>query len=180
MKKIILLTILITVFISACSTVIIEDMFQGDSPMGGSWRIGNYSSNGERIYFTASNESGERIPYSGGPAFGGMMMGTQATCASCHGSDGRGGDHWMHMELMDAPDIRLEALLGEAEEHGEAADDHDDDHADAHEGYDLETFEKAVVFGQHPDGDPLDNDMPRWRLSEKDLRDLFDFLMTLD
>ena len=179
MKTITPLVILLVVFISGCGPVIGE-MFQGDSPMGGSWSAGNYSSNGERIYFTASNDRGEQVPYSGGPSFGGMMMGTQVTCASCHGADGRGGSHWMHMDLMDAPDIRLEALQGEAEEHGEAADDHDDEHADAHEVYDLETFEKAVVLGQHPNGDPLDNDMPRWRINEEDLEDLFEFLDTLD
>ena len=179
MKKVVPITVLLVAFISGCGPVIGE-MFQGDSPMGGGWSTGNYSSNGERIYFTASNDRGERIPYSGGSSFGGMMMEIQVTCASCHGTDGRGGSHRMHMELMDAPDIRYEALLEEAEEHGEPSDDHDDEHADSHEGYDLETFEKAVVFGQHPDGDPLDYDMPRWQMSEKDLEDLFDFLMTLD
>lgn len=35
---------------------------------------GSFASNGERIYFTATNEQGESIPYEGGPAFGGMMM----------------------------------------------------------------------------------------------------------
>ena len=73
---------------------------------------GVYASNGERIYFTATNDRGKRITYTGGPAFGGMMMGGQLTCASCHGSDGSGGPHFMHMQLMDAPDIRWAALAG--------------------------------------------------------------------
>ena len=52
-----------------------------------------FSSNGERIYFTGSNEGGVRITYRGGPAFGspGMMMNTQLSCASCHGVNARGG-----------------------------------------------------------------------------------------
>ena len=34
---------------------------------------------------------------------------------------------------------------------------------------DLATFRKAVVDGEHPDGDSLDRDMPRWRMSDADL-----------
>ena len=52
-----------------------------------------FSSNGERIYFTGSNERGVRITYRGGPAFGspGMMMNTHLTCAACHGVEASGG-----------------------------------------------------------------------------------------
>ncbi len=134
---------------------------------GGRWR-----SNGERIYFTATNERGERIPYRGGPAFGGMM-GASLTCASCHGPDGRGGRHVMHMQVMDAPDIRIAAMAAEEAEEGE------DEHAEAHADYSLDDFRRAVVEGKHPNGDPLDTDMPRWQLSDEDLADLFAFLQTL-
>jgi hypothetical protein len=85
------------------------------------------------------------------------------------------------MTVMDAPDIRLEALSGELEGHGDSSEnDHDDGHADVHDGYDFETFKMAVVFGEHPDGSSLDNDMPRWELSDQDLADLFEFISTLD
>ena len=47
-------------------------------------------SNGERIYFTATNVDGDWVRYSGGPRFGGMMMGSYLTCAACHGPEGRG------------------------------------------------------------------------------------------
>jgi len=130
---------------------------------GGRWR-----SNGERIYFTATNERGERIPYRGGPAFGGMM-GASLTCASCHGPDGRGGRHVMHMQVMDAPDIRIASLAAEEAAEGESE----------HEGYTLDDFRRAVVEGKHPDGDPLDADMPRWQLNDDDLADLFAFLQSL-
>lgn len=116
-----------------------------------------YASNGERIYFTATNDRGERIAYRGGPAFGGMMMGSQLTCASCHDSDGSGGPHSMHMQLMDAPDIRWAALAG------------------------LDTFRGLAVEGVRPTGEILSSDMPRWNLSDEDLLDLADFLRsTLD
>ncbi|GAB4473953.1 MAG: hypothetical protein Kow0088_09630 [Anaerolineales bacterium] len=131
-------------------------------------------SNGERIYYTATNAQGEVIRYRGGPAFGGMMGGGLA-CVSCHGPDGRGGPHSMHMWQMDAPDIRYRTLASEDEEHGNEAQE-----SDQHGGeYDLETFRKAVVLGQHPNGEPLSADMPRWLIADDDLADLFEFLKTL-
>jgi cytochrome c oxidase subunit 2 len=130
--------------------------------------------NGERIYFTATNDRGDRISYTGGPNFGGMMMGTYLTCAACHGPEARGGEHVMHMQVMNAPDIRYSALSGEAEEH--SGGEENPEHAGEHEGYDLEDFRLAVVEGVHPDGEPLDRDMPRWRMDDQDLADLFAFL----
>jgi hypothetical protein len=142
---------------------------------GGWFGSRNFASNGERIYFTATNDNGQRIPYTGGPNFGGMMMGsgTNLACDSCHGSDGRGGFHTMHMDVMDAPDIRFVTLSNEADEHG------DDEHGDEHGEYDLEAFRRAVVDGKHPDGDALSREMPRWRMDDKDLADLFMFLESL-
>ncbi len=161
MKANVLLFLIGALLLSACTA----------SPMGvGFWR--NYESNGERIYFTATNDSGKSIRYSDGPAYGGMMMDSQLSCASCHNSDGTGGEHVMHMQWMDAPDIRFAALSGE--EHG-----HDDDHDDDHGEYDLEAFRQAVVEGLHPDGESLSADMPRWKFSDQDLADLFEFLQTL-
>ena len=129
----------------------------------------NYTTNGELIYFTATNEQGEYISYTGGLAYGGMMGGRLA-CVSCHGEDGHGGLHWMHMQQMVAPDIRYSALLN----------DHDEgDEEMPMDEYDLETFRNAVVLGQHPDGDSLSYDMPRWKMSDTDLADLLDFLKTL-
>lgn len=136
-------------------------------------RVASPEARGERIYFTATNEAGEAIPYRGGPNFGGMMMGTYLTCAACHGPEARGGTHWMHMEVMDAPDIRFEALMGEAGEHS------GDEQPDEHTEYTLEDFRLAVIEGKHPDGEPLSQDMPRWDMSEEDLADLFAFLKSI-
>jgi cytochrome c oxidase subunit 2 len=132
-----------------------------------------FTSNGEQIYFTTVNDRGQRIRYSGGPNFRGMMMGMggNLSCASCHASDGRGGLHTMHMEVMDAPDIRISALTGEEDGHGE-----DEAHGDEHNGYDLNDFHLAVIGGVHPDGEQRSRDMPRWRMSDEDLADLFDYI----
>ena len=101
-----------------------------------------------------------------------MMMGASLACVSCHGVDGRGGVHPMHMQIMDAPDIRYSTLSGEDNEHG-------DEHGDEHSEYDIEAFLQAVVYGRHPDGSPLNLDMPRWQMSDDDLVDLLDFLKSL-
>lgn len=131
---------------------------------------GNYDSNGEQIYFTAVNDKGEYISYTGGPSYGGMMN-AQLACVSCHGASGRGGLHSMHMQQMIAPDIRYSALASETDEHGGG---------DTHAGeYDLKTFQQAVVLGQHPDGEALDGNMPHWIFSDDDLADLFEYIKTL-
>ena len=132
---------------------------------------GNFASNGERIYFTATDRAGNAIPYTGGAPSGGMMMDGPPACVSCHGPDGRGGVHYMHMQTMDAPPIYYDALVEMMqEESGGTAQPG---------GYTLEDFRKSVVDGQHPDGDSLDEDMPRWQMNDQDLADLFAFIKTL-
>jgi hypothetical protein len=136
---------------------------------GGWFYSDDFTSNGEQVYFTAINDRGQRIRYSGGQNYGGMMMGmgTNLACVSCHSSDGRGGLHTMHMDVMDAPDIRYSALSSAEDEDGG-----DHAHEDEHSGYDLDAFRLAVIGGVHPGGEPLSRDMPRWRMSDEDLLDL--------
>ena len=135
-------------------------------------------SNGELIYFQAANERGERITYRGGSAFlgPGMMMDTSLRCASCHGQNARGGVHMMHMQVMDAPDIRWSVLAGETEGEHDDEVEHRDEHAESHAGYGLDDFRMAVVEGKHPNGGSLSAEMPRWNISDGDLEDLAEFL----
>ncbi|GMU39344.1 MAG: hypothetical protein AMXMBFR23_02100 [Chloroflexota bacterium] len=126
-----------------------------------------FETNGERIYFTGRNEEGQRIAYAGG-ATSGLTMAGGLNCASCHGGNAEGGQHRMHMLVMDAPDIRWSTLMAEAEGgHGASAT------------YDLATFRGAVVDGLHPDGEPLSDVMPRWQLSDRDLSALASYLRSL-
>ena len=128
--------------------------------------------NGELIYYRASSGRGTAITFRGGPSFGGgMMMGSNLTCASCHGPSARGGLHTMHMDVMDAPDITYAALSGETGGHDEP-----DEHNDEHSEYGLEDFRRAVIEGKHPDGESLNRDMPRWQMVDEDLADLLEFL----
>lgn len=142
-------------------------------PMGPGGSPARFSPGGERIYFTGTDGSGDRIAYEGGPA-GGMMMGA-LSCADCHGADGRGGRVQMMMTSFEAPDIRWSALT---EDHGEA---HGEEEPGAeHPPYTEASLRVAITEGIDPAGQPLDPLMPRWRLSEADLDDLVEFLKTLD
>ena len=170
MRRSMVVVLLAGLFVAACGNA---DGF------GTAWGDGGFGSNGERVYFTATSERGTEIDYSGGPNPGGMMMmGGRLSCASCHGKDARGGVHTMHMQSMDAPNIRWEALAQHGGEPHEDEDESDEAHND--EGrYDFETFRTAVTEGLHPDGELLSDDMPRWEISEADLRDLAEYLQSL-
>jgi hypothetical protein len=174
MKKT-LIFILGAVLLSGCAVIGWRNPSHGPM-MGGGWQSASrYATNGEQIYFTTINENGSQIPYRGGSSFGGMMGGGSLACASCHGPDARGGVHTMHMDVMDAPDIRYSALSSDAV----SGEHRDDDHTDEHNEYDLAAFRLAVVEGKHPDGDDLSREMPLWQIDDEDLADLFEYLKSL-
>ncbi|HLF02742.1 MAG TPA: cytochrome c [Anaerolineales bacterium] len=148
-------------------------------PGGTTWGVGSFDSNGERIYFTATSDRGTTITYTGGPTSGMMMGGGHLVCASCHGPNGRGGQHIMHMQTMDAPDIRWSVLSGEMNgEHGGETET-ESGHGDGDSGYDFDKFRLAVVEGKHPDNTSLSSNMPRWNISDEDLAELVDYLKSL-
>ena len=127
-----------------------------------------FSSNGERIYYTATSDSGEPITFT----MGMMQMTTpMMSCVDCHGEDGRGGTVQM-MGMMGgfkAPDIRYKALA--AEEHGQEGEEHPP--------YTDELLKRAITKGINPAGEPLEPPMPQWSMSDEDLNDLVIYLKTL-
>lgn len=129
---------------------------------------GQFRSNGERIFFTATSDSGQ--PITAEMAGMGTMHPGMMTCATCHGTDGRGGTVNMMMGTFEAPDIRYRTLT-EGEHEGTPAE---------HPPYTDETIKRAITQGIDPAGNPLDWPMPRWRMSERDLDDLLDYLKTLE
>jgi hypothetical protein len=150
-----LLVIIVTLLLAACAS-----RPQSAGPSGTAWGKGAFRSNGERIYFTATSERGTAITYASGPGSGVWMMADgRLACASCHGPNGRGGEHNMGMmRVMTAKDIRWSALQSE---------------------FDAEKFRLAVTKGQDPDGTQLKTDMPRWNIGNDDLADLIVYLKTL-
>jgi mono/diheme cytochrome c family protein len=142
----------------------------GPGMMNSLWDGWDYDSNGERIFFTGTDDVGERIRFSGAPWWFSMHGGG---CAPCHGTDGRGGFPIM-MGTKIPPNITYEELTeGEHEHHGEEG-------GEEHEVYTDELIKRAITEGLEPSGEPLDLTMPRWQMNDTDLNDLIDFLKTLN
>lgn len=120
----------------------------------------SYKSNGERIYLTGENETGERISSSMMPSGTSMTQMMKMGCVNCHGIKGKGG--------LLFPDGKTKS----ANITWEHLQDHDPP-------YNAEAIKKAVTKGIEPDGEKLSNFMPRWEMSEQDLQDLTDYLKTL-
>jgi len=121
----------------------------------------DFQSNGERIYFTATSDSGKPIIASMGAM---TMRGGMMSCAFCHGATGKGGAGRMMMWVYEAPDIRYSSLIA------------------GHEGekpYTDKLIKRAIISGLDSDGERLDPPMPLWQMSDEDLNDLIEFLKSL-
>jgi len=167
MKKRFLAIIITSLLLGACGYLSPRSI-----PMHGGYgypQTGKYALNGEQIYFTAIDQNGDYISYTGGPNIGGMMMGSYYTCASCHGKDGHGGTHYMHMQIMNAPAINYDALIDMKKE----------DSGGNPTDYSLNDLRGVVVEGHDTAGETLGQNMPRWQMSDEDLADLLAFLKTL-
>ena len=127
-----------------------------------------FQSNGERIYFTATSDSGKPISASMGMM---NMHGGTMSCAACHGANGKGGSGRMMMWEFEAPDIRYSTLI--SGEHGEHGDEEDE------VPYTDELIKRAITEGLGSGGDLLEQPMPIWQISDDDLDDLLDYLKTL-
>lgn len=141
-----------------------------------------FASNGERIYFTATSNSGSPITFDmmGGGMMGRIpMMDGSMACVDCHGPDGRGGRVQMMMATFTAPDIRWETLTAADHGHEETEDNHGGEEME-HPPYTEETIKRAITQGVDPAGEPLAWPMPRWHMSDQDLNDLIDYLKTLE
>ncbi len=125
----------------------------------------SYSTNGETIYYTGFNDRDERIPFEAGPMWLAVHGGG---CVRCHGPSGRGGQPVMMVRAIPA-DIRYESLTsGKYDPSGEAGTPYND-----------ELIVRAIRQGIDPDGQPLDPGMPRWEMTDNDVRDVIDYLKVL-
>jgi cytochrome c oxidase subunit II len=124
-----------------------------------------YSSNGERIYHTGVNDRDERIAFEGGPMW---LYAHGGACVTCHGESGRGGRPVMMLRAVPA-DIRYESLIsGKYDPSGEVGTPYTD-----------ELIVRAIRQGIDPDGKPLDPGMPRWQMTDNDVRDVIEYLKSL-
>ncbi len=168
MTKFVLAYLMLCLALAACSPTSQITQTPGSPGCG---NLNSSTANGEEVYFTSIDAGGNRIRFTGGPNFGGMMMGSYLTCAACHGPEAYGGQHVMYMQVMDAPAIYGDALNKMLVE--------DSGGTPQPAGYTLQDFHAAVVEGLDTTGKPLEQNMPRWQMNDKDLADLYAFLESL-
>jgi cytochrome c oxidase subunit 2 len=116
---------------------------------------------GQWIFQTGTDPNGQPIPFSGGM---GMM---QASCAGCHGADGRG----LRTPMFVSPNITYRNLAdpaGLTEPDGTRGPTYTDDQ-----------MRRAITQGIDPEGKSLDWPMPRWQLNDAEWNDLLAYLKTL-
>lgn len=82
----------------------------------------------------------------------------------------------MMMWRFSTPDITWDNLA--QEEHND--EKQGEEEHEEHPPYTEETLKRAITRGIDPAGEPLDDIMPRWRMTESDLSDLVEFIKTLD
>jgi mono/diheme cytochrome c family protein len=160
-----ILKILVVMILALCVIAFTTSCFV-QTPRTDNYR---FSSNGERIYYTSTSSSGQPIGYSGS-----FRMMHPIACVNCHGTNGQGGRIHMMMQNFDVPDISWHKLI--EEEHEEE----DEEEHEEHPPYTEETIKIAIIKGINPAGEPLDEEMPRWKMTDNDLNDLVNFMKTLE
>ena len=104
---------------------------------------------GMAIFQTGRDQDGVQIVARSAPL--------HSRCAACHRADGSGGMHLPGGAV--SADLRHEALVS-GQRHP----------------YDLLLLERAISTGIDNDGQPLDKVMPRWKLSQRDLHDVAQYV----
>lgn len=129
-----------------------------------------FTSGGQRIYYTGLDENRDPIPRSVAASrmMGGRMM-RNAACVDCHREDGRGGTLGMMMRGIEVPDVRYSTLTSPHSEGGETEP-----------GWTRDDIARAIRDGVEPDGQSLRAPMPRWDMTNRQVRDVIDYLKELD
>ncbi len=122
---------------------------------------------GKRIYTQGTSASGSSITARVGPA-GTPMPGSVVPCANCHGADGRGRPEG-GVRPTDITWRRLTAPYGQRLASGRT-----------HPAYDEAAFARAVTQGIDPAGTRLDQSMPRFVMSMRDVADLTAYMKRLE
>lgn len=150
----------------AMMPIFLDAQMMGPGMMGGFAQT--FTSNGQRIFFTGVSERSGPISFEMDMGMMGRMMGAGGTmgCAMCHGPDGRGGQM-----MVDVPNITYQNLTKAQEpipgvRLGRPA-------------YNDELLKLAITKGIGARGNKLIGMMPRWKMSERDLSDVIEYLKTL-
>ncbi len=116
-----------------------------------------FSSNGERIFFTGVNSKGESIKNSHD------MDGVG--CSMCHGSDAQGT-----RMMTDVPSLSWKYLTD--------PEGHVHPTGRRHPPFTESSFKSCVLAGIDPAGNELNSMMPTWQMSNEDLDNLIEYLKT--
>ncbi len=122
--------------------------------------------NGKRIYYYGKNLKGEKIVPEGGPMW---LINHGGSCVNCHNKNGEGNVAVM-MCSKKSSNISYDALTSDEHMAG-MAKDHSHDNK-----YNFKRIKNAIKEGVNPDGKRLNECMPKWKMSDKDLNDLTHFL----
>lgn len=122
---------------------------------------------GRQIYFEGTSRSGGSIEAYVGEDLT-EVPGSVATCASCHGPDGRG-----RPEAGVIPsDVTWDYLM---KPYG-----HTDTWDRRHPAFTVETLKESIVLGRDPAGNRLDSSMPIYSMTDQDLDDLVAYMRRLE
>jgi cytochrome c oxidase subunit 2 len=130
---------------------------------------GEFSSAGQRIYYTGADAAGSIPRTVGGAGMMGLGMMGNLACVNCHGEDGRGGRVGMMLGDVKIPDIRYSALTSLRSEEGTSVPAWTDD-----------DIRRSIRDGIEPNGQPLKAPMPRWKMTDAQLNEVVDYLKELD
>lgn len=128
-------------------------------------QLSEQASRGRRIYLTGEDGTGVEIT----ALLGSEELEVPASafaCAGCHGESGEGASEGG----VQPPPINWEAL---------AAPRVSPLTRRRREGYDARTLARSITMGRDPSGAPLHAAMPRYRMTERQLTDLGEFLKIL-
>lgn len=114
---------------------------------------------GQHIYQTGLDAQGVQIARSSIPISEGALMMGGGGCASCHGANGQGSVVSMMMGYIEAPDITYTTLT--------------------HEGYTDTTIYRAIRYGINEENKNLNPAMPRWQLTDTEVRQVVAYLKEL-
>ena len=89
-------------------------------------------------------------------------------CINCHGVDGRGADDYVGVAPLN---INWYALASSGA-HSHAVR--------MHGAFDELTLARAIIFGVDPDGNKMENAMPRYDMAKEDVEDLIAYLKVMD
>jgi hypothetical protein len=111
---------------------------------------------GGEIFLMGKSLSGRMIPISGGPPW---FLTEGGGCSACHGDNGEGGKSVHDLKTVP-PNIRKEVKKGIG-------------------GMSEEEFGNLVRWGERPNGKSLSHEMPRFDLSDDEVRNLLAFIKRL-